>query len=93
MQGEAVAVRGARADRQQVVVARDVAVPGKVVRVLGVTGNHHTTGSLDDTDGRFWDKKEREREEDFMFHLNVIILNNMVNMMACRSGHGPLQVY
>lgn len=92
MQGEAVAVRGARAHRQQVVVARDVAVPGKVVRVLRVTGNNHTAGSLDDTDGRFWDR-EREREEDFKFHPNVIILNNMINMMACRSGHEPLSVY
>lgn len=35
-------------DRQQVVVARDVAVPGKVVRALGVTGKQ----SGDDADSR-----------------------------------------
>lgn len=53
VQGEAVAVRGAGAHGQQVVVARDVAVPGQVVRVLRVTGNHHGAGALDDTDGWF----------------------------------------
>ncbi len=55
VQGEAVAVGGAGAHRQQVVVAGDVAVPGQVVRVLRVTGNNHTAGSLDDTDGWFWE--------------------------------------
>lgn len=58
---EAVAVRRARADRQQVVVAGDVAVPGQVVRILRVTGNHHTSSSLDDTDGRLCWRKRRPR--------------------------------
>lgn len=59
MQGEAVAVGGAGAHWQQVVVAWDVAVPGQVVRVLRVTGNRPTntaatvttTAILDDADG------------------------------------------
>ncbi|KAG7242765.1 hypothetical protein INR49_020140 [Caranx melampygus] len=37
VQSEAVAVGGAGANRQQVVVARDVAVPGQVVWVLRVS--------------------------------------------------------
>lgn len=64
VQGEAVAVRGAGADRQQVVVAGDVAVPGQVVRVLRVTGNHRAASSLDDTDSWLWERA-REREEEF----------------------------
>lgn len=59
VQGEAVAVRGAGADRQQVVVTGDVAVPGQVVRVLRVTGNHHAAGSLDDTDSWLWKREKR----------------------------------
>lgn len=59
-QRRAVAVRRARAHRQQVVVARDVAVPGQVVRVLRVSGNHHGAGTLDDTDGWFWERKTEE---------------------------------
>lgn len=65
MQGETVAVGGAGAHRQQVVVARDVAVPGEVVRVLRVTGNRPTnaaatvtaTTTLDDADGRLCEKR------------------------------------
>lgn len=52
VQGEAVAVGGARAYRKQIVVAGDVAVPGQVIWVLRVTGNHHATSSLHNTDGR-----------------------------------------
>lgn len=60
---EAVAVRGAGANRQQVVVARDVAVPGQVVRVLRVTGNHHAASSLDDADGWLCERdRDRNRE-------------------------------
>lgn len=59
VQREAVAVGGAGAHRQQVVVAGNVAVPGQVVRVLRVTGNHHTAGSLDDTDCWFWETERR----------------------------------
>lgn len=58
VQGEAVAVRGAGAYRQQVVVAGDVAVPGQVVRVLRVTGRRHAARSLDDTDSWLWGKEE-----------------------------------
>lgn len=60
VQGEAVAVGGAGAHRQQVVVAGDVAVPGQVIRVLRVTGNHHAARSLDDTDGWFWERQKRD---------------------------------
>lgn len=66
MQGEAVAVGGAGAHRQQVVVAGDVAVPGQVIRVLRVTGNRPAnaaaaavtaTATLDDADGRLWEER------------------------------------
>lgn len=66
MQGEAVAVRGAGAHRQQVVVARDVAVPGQVVRVLRVTGNQHTAGRLHDTDGWFWEREKKGVKEEII---------------------------
>lgn len=63
VKGEAVG--GAGAHGQQVVVAGDVAVPGQVVRVLGVNGHRHAAGGLDDTDGWFWgdEKSELETEE------------------------------
>lgn len=51
MQGEAVAVGGAGAHWQQVVVAGDVAISRQVIWVLRVTGNHCSTTSWDNTDG------------------------------------------
>lgn len=60
VQVEAVAVGGAGAHWQQVVVARDVAVPGEVVWVLRVTGNHCSTTCRHDTYGWFWGNKNQE---------------------------------
>ena len=62
-----MAVGGAVTDRQQVVVSGDVTVPGQVVRVLRETErDHHTTGTLDDADGRFWGGGQRERRQDHL---------------------------
>lgn len=51
---------GAGAHWQQVVVARDVAVPGEVVWVLRVTGNHCSTTCRHNTYGWFWGNKNQE---------------------------------
>lgn len=56
-QRRALAVGGAGSYRQHVVVARNVAVSGKVVRVLHVTGepgDRHGNNTLDNTDSRLW---------------------------------------
>lgn len=58
VQGEAVS--GAGAHGQQVVVAGNVAVPGQIVRVLGVNGHRDAAGGLDDTDGWFWEDEKAE---------------------------------
>lgn len=54
-QGGAVVVSWAGPNRQQVIMARDVAVPGQIIWVLAVTGNSHVFhAGLHDADGWFW---------------------------------------
>lgn len=51
------AVRGAMPDGEQVVVTRNVTVPGQVVQILQVTGTP-TAGVLDYADSGLWGSKE-----------------------------------
>lgn len=97
MQGEAVAVGGAGAHRQQVVVARDVAVPGQVVRVLRVTGNRPTnaaatvtaTAILDDADGWFWEKRgAKETKLEGSTRANVLHRLRYNHISSCVSDTG-----
>lgn len=58
-----LAVGGAGSHRQHVIVTRNVAVPGKVIRVLGVTGepgDRHGNSTLDNADGRLWRREPHD---------------------------------
>lgn len=73
-QRQAEAVRRTRAHRQQVVVARDVAVPGQVVRVLRVPGNQHAAGPLHHADAWFWEGGFSQ--SDCIFSLLLLLFDN-----------------
>ena len=72
---------GAGADGQQVVVARDVAVPGQVVRVLGVSGNRRTPGSLDDADGRLWGGSSRDETISGFIKFSLYLITSCVKIV------------